>query len=107
MKIFLDSADTKEIREYVDSGLVDGVTTNPSLAAKTGRDYVEVLEELCGLLPSGSISAEVKARSSSASLIAIGLSVPVVGAFSRPSRMDSHVAMTNPSNSASLLGKCL
>jgi len=61
MKIFLDSADTKEIREYVDSGLVDGVTTNPSLAAKTGRDYVEVLEELCGLLPSGSISAEVLA----------------------------------------------
>ncbi|HWA88441.1 MAG TPA: fructose-6-phosphate aldolase [Rhizomicrobium sp.] len=61
MKIFLDSADTKEIREYAQSGLVDGVTTNPSLAAKTGRDYVEVLQELVEMLPSGSISAEVLA----------------------------------------------
>jgi transaldolase len=61
MKLFIDSADIKEIREYADSGLVDGVTTNPSLAAKTGRDYVDTLTEICALLPSGSISAEVLA----------------------------------------------
>ena len=47
MKIFLDTADVAEIREYAASGLVDGVTTNPSLAAKTGRDYVESLKEIC------------------------------------------------------------
>ena len=61
MKIFIDSADIKEIRDAVDSGLVDGVTTNPSLAAKTGKDYVDTLTELAELLPSGSISAEVLA----------------------------------------------
>lgn len=60
MKIFLDTADVAEIREYAASGLVDGVTTNPSLAAKTGRDYVEVLEEICSYV-SGSVSAEVLA----------------------------------------------
>ena len=47
MKIFLDTADVAEIREYAASGLVDGVTTNPSLAAKTGKDYVESLKEIC------------------------------------------------------------
>ena len=41
MKIFLDTADVAEIRKYAQSGLVDGVTTNPSLAAKTGKDYAE------------------------------------------------------------------
>ena len=60
MKIFLDTADIAEIREGAASGLVDGVTTNPSLAAKTGRDYVEVLKEICGLVP-GAVSAEVLA----------------------------------------------
>jgi transaldolase len=60
MKLFIDSADIKEIREYAESGFVDGVTTNPSLAAKTGRDYVDVLEEICGIVK-GSVSAEVLA----------------------------------------------
>ena len=60
MKIFIDSADIKEIREFAGSGLVDGITTNPSLAAKTGRDYVEALEEIASLVP-GSVSAEVLA----------------------------------------------
>jgi transaldolase len=60
MKLFIDSADIKEIRELAESGLVDGVTTNPSLAAKAGRDYVDVLEEICGIVP-GSVSAEVLA----------------------------------------------
>ena len=61
MKIFLDTADVAEIREFAASGLVDGVTTNPSLAAKTGRDYVELLTEISSILPHGSISAEVLA----------------------------------------------
>ena len=60
MKIFLDTAEIAEIREGAASGLVDGVTTNPSLAAKTGRDYVEVLKEICGIVP-GAVSAEVLA----------------------------------------------
>ena len=60
MKLFIDSADISEIREYAQSGFVDGVTTNPSLAAKTGRDYVDVLEEICGIVK-GSVSAEVLA----------------------------------------------
>ena len=60
MKIFLDTADVAEIREYAASGLVDGVTTNPSLAAKTGRDYGDSLKEICEIIP-GSVSAEVLA----------------------------------------------
>ena len=60
MKIFLDTADVAEIREYAATGLVDGVTTNPSLAAKTGRDYADVLKEICGVVP-GSVNAEVLA----------------------------------------------
>jgi len=60
MKLFIDSADIDEIREYAGSGFLDGVTTNPSLAAKTGRDYVEVLKEITGIVK-GSVSAEVLA----------------------------------------------
>jgi transaldolase len=60
MKIFLDTADVAEIREYAASGLVDGVTTNPSLAAKTGKDYVESLKEICSIVP-GAVSGEVLA----------------------------------------------
>ena len=60
MKIFLDTADVAEIREYAASGLVDGVTTNPSLAAKTGRDYVDSLKEICAIVP-GAVSGEVLA----------------------------------------------
>jgi transaldolase len=58
MKIFLDTADVAEIRQYAASGLVDGVTTNPSLAAKTGKDYGESLKEITGIVK-GSVSAEV------------------------------------------------
>jgi transaldolase len=60
MKIFLDTADVAEIREYAASGLVDGVTTNPSLAAKTGKDYVESLKEITSIVP-GAVSGEVLA----------------------------------------------
>ncbi|MBP1752690.1 MAG: transaldolase, partial [Geobacteraceae bacterium] len=46
MKFFIDTADVKEIQEAHSLGLVDGVTTNPSLVAKTGRNFREVIEEI-------------------------------------------------------------
>ena len=63
MKIFIDSADPKEIRELAQSGLVDGVTTNPTLAGKTGLNYIDALTQICDAVP-GPISAEVLATES-------------------------------------------
>ncbi|HFA59950.1 MAG TPA: fructose-6-phosphate aldolase, partial [Rhodospirillales bacterium] len=60
MKFFLDTADVAEIADLASAGMVDGVTTNPSLVAKTGRDLFELLAEIAGLVP-GPISAEVTA----------------------------------------------
>ncbi|MEM9494508.1 MAG: fructose-6-phosphate aldolase [Pseudomonadota bacterium] len=60
MKFFLDTADVDEIRDLLPSGLVDGVTTNPSLVMKSGRDFKEVIAEICGLVD-GPVSAEVTA----------------------------------------------
>ena len=60
MKFFLDTADVAEIADLASGGMVDGVTTNPSLVAKTGRDLFELLAEIAGLVP-GPISAEVTA----------------------------------------------
>jgi transaldolase len=60
MKFFVDTADIKEIRELAASGLLDGVTTNPSLVAKSGRDFIEVLKEICDVVE-GPVSAEVTA----------------------------------------------
>ncbi|MGB8363089.1 MAG: fructose-6-phosphate aldolase [Rhizomicrobium sp.] len=60
MKLFIDSADPKDIADCAASGLIDGVTTNPSLAAKTGLNFLESLERICALVP-GSVSAEVLA----------------------------------------------
>ena len=60
MKFFVDTADTAEIKSLAASGLVDGVTTNPSLVAKTGRKFLEVLAEICDVVP-GPVSAEVAA----------------------------------------------
>ena len=60
MKFFVDTADTAEIRDLAETGLVDGVTTNPSLIAKSGRQFVEVVAEICGLVE-GPVSAEVVA----------------------------------------------
>ncbi len=60
MKIFIDTAEIQEIRELAATGLIDGVTTNPSLAAKAGHDYVDILQEICSIVP-GSVSAEVLA----------------------------------------------
>lgn len=58
MKFFIDTADVAEIREGLSLGLVDGVTTNPSLIAKTGRKFRDVIDEICTLVD-GPISAEV------------------------------------------------
>jgi transaldolase len=58
MKFFLDTADINEIKQLVGSGLVDGVTTNPSLVMKSGRPFIDVVKEICDIVP-GPISAEV------------------------------------------------
>jgi transaldolase len=60
MKFFVDTADVKDIRELNDLGLLDGVTTNPSLILKAGRDIMEVTREICGIVD-GPVSAEVTA----------------------------------------------
>ena len=60
MKFFVDTADTQEIRDLAETGLLDGVTTNPSLVHKAGRDFLEVVREICGIVE-GPVSAEVVA----------------------------------------------
>lgn len=60
MKFFVDTADVDEIRELADTGLLDGVTTNPSLIMKSGRDITEVTKEICSIVD-GPVSAEVTA----------------------------------------------
>ncbi len=60
MKFFVDTAEIDEIAELHDLGMVDGVTTNPSLILKSGRDILEVTKEICALVP-GPVSAEVVA----------------------------------------------
>jgi len=60
MKFFVDTADVNEIKELNDLGLIDGVTTNPSLIMKSGRDIVEVTKEICSIVD-GPVSAEVAA----------------------------------------------
>lgn len=60
MKFFVDTAEVSEIKALIPTGLVDGVTTNPSLVAKSGRDFREMIAEVCALVP-GPVSAEVTA----------------------------------------------
>lgn len=60
MKFFVDTADVDEIKALADTGLLDGVTTNPSLILKSGRDIIEVTREICGIVD-GPVSAEVAA----------------------------------------------
>lgn len=60
MKFFVDTADLEEIRDLAATGLLDGVTTNPTLVAKSGRDFRELIAEICALVP-GPVSAEVAA----------------------------------------------
>ena len=70
MKFFVDTADVDDIKELNELGIVDGVTTNPSLIMKSGRDIVEVTKEICSIV-SGPVSAEVVATKS-ADMIAEG-----------------------------------
>ena len=60
MKFFADTAEISEIKSLATEGLLDGVTTNPSLVHKSGRDFLEVVKEICGVV-SGPVSAEVVA----------------------------------------------
>ena len=60
MKFFIDSADIEAIKKFTKSGMVDGVTTNPSIIAKSGRNIKEVISEICGIV-NGPVSAEVTA----------------------------------------------
>ena len=65
MKFFVDTADVDEIRDLADTGLLDGVTTNPTLVAKAGRDFKEVVREICDIVD-GPVSAEVAATEADA-----------------------------------------
>ena len=60
MKFFVDTADIAEIKELAETGLLDGVTTNPSLVAKAGRDFKDLIREICAVVD-GPVSAEVAA----------------------------------------------
>src|SRR5262245_17935601 len=60
MKFFIDTAELNDIRDLAETGLVDGVTTNPSLIAKSGRNFLDVVREICTIVP-GPVSAEVAA----------------------------------------------
>ena len=60
MKFFIDSADIEAIEKFTKSGMVDGVTTNPSIIAKSGKDFKDVIKEICSITP-GPVSAEVTA----------------------------------------------
>jgi transaldolase len=60
VKFFVDTADVTEIKELAETGLLDGVTTNPSLVAKAGRDFKTIIKEICEIVP-GPVSAEVAA----------------------------------------------
>ena len=63
MKFFVDSADIKQIEDLMQTGLIDGVTTNPSLIAKNGDDMAKTIKDICALVP-GPVSAEVTATDS-------------------------------------------
>ena len=65
MKFFVDSANLEHIAYLNDIGLVDGVTTNPSIIAKSGRDFIEVIKEICAIVE-GPVSAEVTATQAEA-----------------------------------------
>lgn len=61
MKLFVDTGDIEEVRQAVEWGILDGVTTNPSLIAKSGKGFKETVLKICELVPNGDISAEVVA----------------------------------------------
>lgn len=76
MKFFIDTADVAEIKDLAATGLVDGVTTNPSLIHKSGRDFIEVIAEICEVVP-GPVSAEVAATTLDGMLAEAARLVPI------------------------------
>jgi transaldolase len=76
MQFFVDTADIADIRDLAATGMVDGVTTNPSLILKSGRDIIEVTREICALIP-GPVSAEV-AATAAADMIAEGRTLAAI-----------------------------
>jgi len=76
MKFFIDTADVAEIRDLAATGLLDGVTTNPSLIRKSGRDFIEVIAEICEAVP-GPVSAEVAATTVDGMLAEAARLVPI------------------------------
>lgn len=76
MKFFIDTADIAEIRDLAATGLVDGVTTNPSLIKKSGRDFIEVIAEICEVVP-GPVSAEVAATTTDGMLAEAAKLAPI------------------------------
>jgi transaldolase len=61
MKLFVDTGDLDEVKKAAEWGVIDGVTTNPTLIAKTGKPFKEVVLKICEIMPEGAISAEVVA----------------------------------------------
>jgi transaldolase len=76
MKFFIDTADVAEIRDLASTGLVDGVTTNPTLIARSGRNFIELIEEICAIVP-GPVSAEVAATTVDGMLAEASKLVPI------------------------------
>ncbi len=76
MKFFIDTAEIDEIKELAATGMVDGVTTNPSLIMKSGRDIIEVTRDICGIID-GPVSAEVTATEAEA-MIAEGTKLAAI-----------------------------
>ena len=72
MKFFIDTADLNEIKDLAATGMVDGVTTNPSLAAKQGMNFKELIAEVCKVV-SGPVSAEVTAMAEQAGFTVLTL----------------------------------
>ena len=90
MKFFIDTANVEEIRRANDMGVIAGVTTNPSLIAKEGRDYAETLAEIASIVD-GPISGEVKATTTDAAgMIAEGRAIHALD----PERMVVKIPMT-------------
>jgi TalC/MipB family fructose-6-phosphate aldolase len=91
MKFFVDTADVKDIRDLAETGLLDGVTTNPSLIAKSGGDFKATIKEICKIVE-GPVSAEVAATEAAKMIeegqtlakIAGNVVVKVPGTASRP-----------------------
>lgn len=122
MKFFVDTADIDAIKEMIEMGLCDGVTTNPSLIKKSGRDFKEVIKEICKIVD-GPVSAEViatetsamlkeaKALSKIASNVVIKLPLTVDGlkackAISDWDNVKTNVTLCFSANQALLAAKC-